>query len=57
MLWNRIILMLMVHFTVSVDHKNTTTGISAYERTMTARALIDHHANAEDFNRPGHLFH
>ncbi len=44
------------HFTVSIDHKNTTTGISAYERTMTARALIDHHANAEDFNRPGHLF-
>ena len=42
------------HFTVSVDHKNTTTGISAYERTMTARALIDHHANAEDFNSPGH---
>ncbi|MEB8124892.1 3,4-dihydroxy-2-butanone-4-phosphate synthase [Staphylococcus succinus] len=43
-------------FTVSVDHVNTTTGISAVERTMTARALIDDHATSNDFNKPGHLF-
>lgn len=44
------------NFTVSIDHKNTTTGISANERTLTARALIEEHAKASDFNRPGHLF-
>jgi len=43
-------------FTVSIDHVNTTTGISAIERTMTARALLDKHAVASDFNKPGHLF-
>ncbi|WP_436854162.1 3,4-dihydroxy-2-butanone-4-phosphate synthase [Staphylococcus caeli] len=43
-------------FTVSIDHIDTTTGISAIERTMTARALIDEHAVASDFNKPGHLF-
>ena len=44
------------HFTVSVDHYKTTTGISAHERTQTARALIDEKTNPEDFHRPGHLF-
>ncbi|MEQ6029520.1 GTP cyclohydrolase II [Staphylococcus saccharolyticus] len=44
------------HFTVSVDYYTTTTGISAYERTVTARALIDEQLTAKDFNRPGHLF-
>ncbi|WP_218047225.1 3,4-dihydroxy-2-butanone-4-phosphate synthase [Staphylococcus pasteuri] len=44
------------NFTVSVDHIDTTTGISAHERTLTARALINDEAKAEDFNRPGHLF-
>ncbi|MEJ7173216.1 bifunctional 3,4-dihydroxy-2-butanone-4-phosphate synthase/GTP cyclohydrolase II [Staphylococcus caprae] len=44
------------HFTISVDHKTTTTGISANERMLTARALIDDNASATDFNRPGHLF-
>ncbi|MBN6204542.1 3,4-dihydroxy-2-butanone-4-phosphate synthase [Staphylococcus saprophyticus] len=43
-------------FTVSVDHIQTTTGISADERTMTARALIDEQATGSDFNKPGHLF-
>ena len=43
-------------FTVSVDHVNTTTGISADERMMTARALIVENAQANDFNKPGHLF-
>ncbi|WP_369041380.1 3,4-dihydroxy-2-butanone-4-phosphate synthase [Staphylococcus epidermidis] len=44
------------HFTVSIDHYKTTTGISAHERTLTARALIDENTNPEDFHRPGHLF-
>ncbi|MDU5338136.1 MAG: 3,4-dihydroxy-2-butanone-4-phosphate synthase [Staphylococcus epidermidis] len=44
------------HFTVSIDHYKTTTGISAHERTKTARALIDEKTNPEDFHRPGHLF-
>ena len=43
------------HFTVSIDHYKTTTGISAHERTQTARALIDENTNPEDFHRPGHL--
>ena len=44
------------HFTVSIDYYKTTTGISAHERTQTARALIDENTNPEDFHRPGHLF-
>lgn len=44
------------HFTVSIDHYKTTTGISTHERTQTARALIDENTNPEDFHRPGHLF-
>lgn len=43
-------------FTESIDHKDTTTGISAKERMMTARALIDDTTQPTDFNRPGHLF-
>ncbi|MFP4017224.1 MAG: bifunctional 3,4-dihydroxy-2-butanone-4-phosphate synthase/GTP cyclohydrolase II [Halanaerobiaceae bacterium] len=43
-------------FTVSVDHKDTTTGISASERSLTIRKLIDNNASAGDFNRPGHVF-
>jgi 3,4-dihydroxy 2-butanone 4-phosphate synthase/GTP cyclohydrolase II len=43
-------------FTVSVDHINTTTGISAHERSETVRALIDPQARPEDFRRPGHIF-
>jgi 3,4-dihydroxy 2-butanone 4-phosphate synthase/GTP cyclohydrolase II len=44
-------------FTVSVDYKEgTTTGISAYDRAATIKALIDHKAKADSFNRPGHLF-
>lgn len=44
------------HFTVSIDHKSTTTGISAKERMNTAKALINNQSTAEDFHRPGHLF-
>ncbi len=43
-------------FTVSVDHVSTTTGISAAERSITAMAVADTSASAEDFRRPGHMF-
>ena len=43
-------------FTVSIDHKETTTGISAEERGVTARMCVDDHALASDFRRPGHMF-
>ncbi|QWU14683.1 3,4-dihydroxy 2-butanone 4-phosphate synthase / GTP cyclohydrolase II [Paenibacillus sophorae] len=43
-------------FTVSIDHKDTTTGISAYERSLTAKAIMDPKAGPMDFRRPGHMF-
>ncbi|WP_458123122.1 bifunctional 3,4-dihydroxy-2-butanone-4-phosphate synthase/GTP cyclohydrolase II [Paenibacillus sp. Z3-2] len=43
-------------FTVSVDHKDTTTGISAQERSITVKGLIDPEAKAGDFRKPGHMF-
>lgn len=43
-------------FTVSVDHRNTTTGISAYERSHTIKTLIDPKVSGEEFNKPGHVF-
>lgn len=43
-------------FTVSIDHVNTTTGISAEERGFTARAVVDPDSKPEDFRRPGHMF-
>lgn len=43
-------------FTVSVDHITTTTGISAVERGITARAVADPKAKPMDFRRPGHMF-
>lgn len=43
-------------FTVSVDHKDTTTGISAAERGLTARMIVSDEAKPEDFRRPGHMF-
>lgn len=43
-------------FTVSIDHVNTTTGISATERSITAMACVDDNAKPEDFRRPGHMF-
>jgi 3,4-dihydroxy 2-butanone 4-phosphate synthase/GTP cyclohydrolase II len=44
-------------FTVSVDYKHgTTTGISADDRTLTARNLANPNAGADDFVRPGHIF-
>ena len=43
-------------FTVSIDHVDTTTGISAYERGLTARKLVEDGAKPSDFRRPGHMF-
>lgn len=48
---------LRTHFTVSVDaKKNTTTGISAFDRYETVRALIDPATQPRDLARPGHIF-
>ena len=43
-------------FTVSIDHVDTTTGISAAERSITAMKCVDDDAKPEDFRRPGHMF-
>ena len=44
-------------FTVSVDAKyGVTTGISAYDRYLTVKALIDPATTPDDIVRPGHLF-
>lgn len=42
-------------FTVSVDYKDTTTGISAFERAITIKNLVSS-KNENDFRRPGHVF-
>lgn len=43
-------------FTISVDYKTTTTGISAYDRAATIKAIADPNSKPEDFFRPGHCF-
>ena len=43
-------------FTVSIDHVSTSTGISAAERSVTARKCVEEGARPEDFRRPGHMF-
>ena len=43
-------------FTVSIDHVDTTTGISAVERGLTARMAADQNSCPADFRRPGHMF-
>lgn len=44
-------------FTESVDYKNgTSTGISAYDRAKTIRAIADGTSKPSDFERPGHIF-
>jgi len=44
-------------FTVSVDlAKGTTTGISAFDRAKTIKALVDPMTKPEDLARPGHVF-
>lgn len=44
------------NFTVSIDFKSTTTGISTFERSDTIKALTDNNSTPEDFKRPGHVF-
>ncbi|WP_223066593.1 bifunctional 3,4-dihydroxy-2-butanone-4-phosphate synthase/GTP cyclohydrolase II [Paenibacillus caui] len=44
------------NFTVSVDYKTTTTGISAFERSQTVQGIMNPDAKPEDFRRPGHMF-
>lgn len=43
-------------FTESVDHVETTTGISAYERAFTARKMVEDDIKPQDLRRPGHMF-
>jgi len=43
-------------FTISIDHQQTTTGISAVERAYTIKALTDSATTKDDFKRPGHVF-
>ncbi len=43
-------------FTISIDHVDTTTGISAEERGLTARKFVEEDSKPEDFRRPGHMF-
>lgn len=43
-------------FSVSIDHVDTTTGISAYERAFTMQKCAEENAQPGDFRRPGHVF-
>ncbi|NQS90380.1 bifunctional 3,4-dihydroxy-2-butanone-4-phosphate synthase/GTP cyclohydrolase II [Patescibacteria group bacterium] len=44
-------------FTISVDtRKNTTTGISAYDRAQTVKAMVDPATKPDDLAKPGHIF-
>lgn len=43
-------------FTVSIDYKDTTTGISAFERSKTVMKAISDDVKPSDFRRPGHIF-
>jgi len=43
-------------FTVSVDHKRSKTGISAFERAKTIKELTNPDAKPSDFVQPGHVF-
>ena len=43
-------------FTVTIDAKACTTGISAFERDLTIRKMVESTSKPEDFVRPGHIF-
>ncbi|MBL7055926.1 3,4-dihydroxy-2-butanone-4-phosphate synthase [Candidatus Woesearchaeota archaeon] len=43
-------------FSLSVDHKNTSTGISPADRALTIQAFVDSNEKPEHFIKPGHLF-
>ncbi len=46
----------MTNFTVSIDHKDSGTGISAFNRALTITKIVDENSVASDFRRPGHIF-
>ncbi len=43
-------------FTVSIDAESVTTGISAHERALTVKTVIDPNTTPADIRRPGHIF-
>lgn len=43
-------------FTVAIDHIDTTTGISAAERSYTMMKCADENTKPEELRRPGHVF-
>ncbi|MFA9556087.1 bifunctional 3,4-dihydroxy-2-butanone-4-phosphate synthase/GTP cyclohydrolase II [Evansella sp. AB-rgal1] len=43
-------------FTVSIDHKDCATGISAQERSLTVLSLVDDSTKPSDYKKPGHIF-
>lgn len=43
-------------FTVSIDHMETNTGISAFERSFTILQMINEKSTPSHFRRPGHVF-
>lgn len=43
-------------FTISIDHIETTSGISAHERALTVQKSLNEGALPSDFRRPGHIF-
>ncbi|KSU63334.1 3,4-dihydroxy-2-butanone 4-phosphate synthase [[Bacillus] enclensis] len=43
-------------FTISIDHRSSTTGISAFERSETIQQLLNPLSQPDDFKRPGHVF-
>ncbi|MFH1919812.1 MAG: 3,4-dihydroxy-2-butanone-4-phosphate synthase [Planctomycetota bacterium] len=44
------------NFTVPVDHRDCRTGITAQERALTVRAIVDPESKPSDFVRPGHIY-
>jgi 3,4-dihydroxy 2-butanone 4-phosphate synthase/GTP cyclohydrolase II len=43
-------------FTVTCDHVDTTTGVSAVARVTTMHGLANYSEKTDKFNRPGHIF-
>jgi len=43
-------------FTISIDHVETATGISTFDRALTIQKMLDPSSKPQDFLRPGHIF-
>lgn len=43
-------------FTVTIDHVDSGTGVSAESRALTIQKVMEDNSIPEDFNRPGHVF-